>query len=99
LAGVQAGNVYYYFKTKEALAQVVIGEHERSLRETFGALTQAHGVSCSESKSGSTRSQRASPLPSTRRAASGLRVTGRGVERTDESSGALTRRRDRPPGI
>jgi TetR/AcrR family transcriptional regulator, transcriptional repressor for nem operon len=43
LAGVPAGNVYYYFKTKEALAQVVIGEHERSLRETFGALTKAHG--------------------------------------------------------
>lgn len=43
LAGVPAGNVYYYFKTKEALAQVVIGEHERALRETFGALTKTHG--------------------------------------------------------
>jgi AcrR family transcriptional regulator len=43
LAGVSAGNVYYYFKTKEALAQVVIGEHERALREMFAVLTKTHG--------------------------------------------------------
>lgn len=42
-AQVSLGNLYYYFKTKEALAEVVISEHERILRSHFDALTQAHG--------------------------------------------------------
>ncbi len=42
-AQVSLGNLYYYFKTKEALAVVVIGEHERTLRQHFAALTKAHG--------------------------------------------------------
>jgi TetR/AcrR family transcriptional repressor of nem operon len=41
-ANVPPGNVYYYFKTKEALTEVVIGEHERILRTRFEALTSAH---------------------------------------------------------
>jgi len=41
-AKVPPGNVYYYFKTKEALAEVVISEHERTLRARFDALTTAH---------------------------------------------------------
>jgi TetR/AcrR family transcriptional regulator, transcriptional repressor for nem operon len=41
-AKVPLGNVYYYFKTKEALAEVVINEHARTLREHFGALTSGY---------------------------------------------------------
>src|SRR5271170_2559318 len=41
-AEVPVGNVYYYFKTKEALAEAVIGAHEKALRERFAAWTSAH---------------------------------------------------------
>lgn len=34
-AKVPLGNVYYYFKTKEALAEAVIAEHEKALRQRF----------------------------------------------------------------
>jgi TetR/AcrR family transcriptional regulator, transcriptional repressor for nem operon len=42
-AHVPLGNVYYYFKTKEALAEAVIASHEQSLRVQFVAWTEAHG--------------------------------------------------------
>src|SRR3984957_12415535 len=35
VARAPLGNVYYYFRTKEALAEAVIGAHERALRERF----------------------------------------------------------------
>src|SRR5579863_1976896 len=41
-ARVPVGNVYYYFKTKEALAEAVIASHEAALRELFASWTAAH---------------------------------------------------------
>jgi len=41
-AEVPLGNVYYYFKTKDALAEAVIAFHEGALRERFAAWTSAH---------------------------------------------------------
>jgi AcrR family transcriptional regulator len=41
-ADVPAGNVYYYFKTKEALAEAVVSAHEEALRACFASWTQAH---------------------------------------------------------
>lgn len=41
-AHVPLGNVYYYFKTKEALAEAVIAAHEAALRERLAALDAAH---------------------------------------------------------
>ncbi len=41
-ADVPLGNVYYYFKTKEALAEAVIASHEAALRAQFAAWTRAH---------------------------------------------------------
>jgi TetR/AcrR family transcriptional repressor of nem operon len=41
-ASVPLGNVYYYFKTKEALAEAVIASHEAALRECFASWTAAH---------------------------------------------------------
>ena len=41
-ASVPLGNVYYYFKTKEALAEAVIAAHEQALREWFASLDAAH---------------------------------------------------------
>ncbi len=39
---VPLGNVHYYFKTKEALAQAVIVAHELALQACFAAWTKAH---------------------------------------------------------
>jgi TetR/AcrR family transcriptional repressor of nem operon len=41
-AEVPLGNVYYYFKTKEALAEAVISAHEVALRERLASWTSAH---------------------------------------------------------
>src|SRR5580704_13402981 len=41
-ASVPLGNVYYYFKTKEALAEAVITAHEQALRELFASWDAAH---------------------------------------------------------
>jgi len=41
-AQVPLGNVYYYFRTKDALAQAVIASHEASLREQFSSWEAAH---------------------------------------------------------
>src|SRR5271165_3594655 len=41
-AKVPLGNVYYYFKTKEALAEAVIASHEAALRERFESWEAAH---------------------------------------------------------
>jgi TetR/AcrR family transcriptional regulator, transcriptional repressor for nem operon len=41
-ADVPLGNVYYYFKTKEALAEAVIASHEAALRELFTSWANAH---------------------------------------------------------
>lgn len=41
-AKVPLGNVYYYFKTKEALAEAVITAHEEALRARFASWTAAH---------------------------------------------------------
>jgi AcrR family transcriptional regulator len=41
-ASVPLGNVYYYFKTKEALAEAVIAAHEQALRERFASWDVAH---------------------------------------------------------
>jgi AcrR family transcriptional regulator len=41
-AEVPLGNVYYYFKTKEALAEAVIVSHEDALRQRFGSWAEAH---------------------------------------------------------
>jgi TetR/AcrR family transcriptional repressor of nem operon len=41
-ASVPLGNVYYYFKTKEALAEAVITAHEQALRERFASWDAAH---------------------------------------------------------
>jgi TetR/AcrR family transcriptional regulator, transcriptional repressor for nem operon len=41
-AEVPLGNVYYYFRTKEALAEAVIASHEDALRERFATWTKAH---------------------------------------------------------
>ena len=40
-ASVPLGNVYYYFKTKEALAEAVIAAHETALREQFASWDAA----------------------------------------------------------
>jgi AcrR family transcriptional regulator len=42
LAHVPLGNVYYYFKTKEALAEAVIAAHEAALRERFASWAATH---------------------------------------------------------
>jgi TetR/AcrR family transcriptional repressor of nem operon len=44
-ARVPLGNVYYYFKTKDALAEAVIAAHEAALRERLAALEAAHADS------------------------------------------------------
>src|SRR5258708_18233482 len=41
-ASVPLGNVYYYFRTKEALAEAVIAAHEQALRERFASWDAAH---------------------------------------------------------
>ena len=41
-AGVPLGNVYYYFKTKEALAEAVICAHEAALRAVFAEWSKAN---------------------------------------------------------
>jgi TetR/AcrR family transcriptional regulator, transcriptional repressor for nem operon len=41
-ASVPLGNVYYYFKTKEALAEAVIAAHEQALRARFASWDTAH---------------------------------------------------------
>ena len=41
-AGVPLGNLYYYFKTKESLAEAVIEEHKASLRTLFAGWVSAH---------------------------------------------------------
>jgi TetR/AcrR family transcriptional regulator, transcriptional repressor for nem operon len=41
-AEVPLGNIYYYFKTKEALAEAVIRAHEGALRARFASWTRAH---------------------------------------------------------
>jgi TetR/AcrR family transcriptional repressor of nem operon len=41
-AKVPLGNVYYYFKTKEALAEAVIASHEADLLAMFGEWGAAH---------------------------------------------------------
>ncbi len=41
-ADVPVGNVYYYFKTKEALAEAVIASHEAALRGLFASWAEAH---------------------------------------------------------
>jgi AcrR family transcriptional regulator len=40
-AKVPLGNVYYYFKTKEALAEAVLAFHEAALRQALAAWTAA----------------------------------------------------------
>lgn len=40
-ASVPLGNVYYYFRTKEALAEAVITAHEQALRERFASWDAA----------------------------------------------------------
>jgi TetR/AcrR family transcriptional repressor of nem operon len=39
-ADVPAGNVYYYFKTKDELVQAAITDHARAIRETLNALDE-----------------------------------------------------------
>jgi TetR/AcrR family transcriptional regulator, transcriptional repressor for nem operon len=41
-SGVPLGNVYYYFKTKDAIAEAVITAHEADLRGLFAAWTAKH---------------------------------------------------------
>ena len=41
-AGVPLGNVYYYFKTKDALLQAVIETHLAGQRSTLAAIDDAH---------------------------------------------------------
>jgi AcrR family transcriptional regulator len=41
-AGVPLGNVYYYFKTKEALAEAVISSHETALRALLSEWSKAN---------------------------------------------------------
>ena len=41
-AAVPLGNVYYYFTTKEALAEAVIAAHEDALRERFASWEVEH---------------------------------------------------------
>src|SRR5579862_8927716 len=41
-AQVPLGNVYYYFRTKDALAEAVIASHEAALREQFSSWEAAH---------------------------------------------------------
>src|SRR5271170_269860 len=41
-AKVPLGNLYYYFKTKDALAEAVIQAHEEALRERFAQWTSTH---------------------------------------------------------
>jgi AcrR family transcriptional regulator len=41
-AKVPLGNVYYYFKTKEALAEAVIASHETDLLAMFAGWVEAH---------------------------------------------------------
>jgi AcrR family transcriptional regulator len=42
VAKVPLGNVYYYFRTKEALAEAVIASHEGALRERFASWSTEH---------------------------------------------------------
>ncbi len=42
LAGVPLGNVYYYFKTKDAIAEAVIASHEADLRMMFSNWIAKH---------------------------------------------------------
>jgi AcrR family transcriptional regulator len=41
-ARVPLGNVYYYYRTKDALADAVIASHEASLREQFSSWEVEH---------------------------------------------------------
>jgi TetR/AcrR family transcriptional repressor of nem operon len=43
-ADVPLGNVYYYFKTKDALAEAVISAHEGALRALFASWTSKHAA-------------------------------------------------------
>jgi TetR/AcrR family transcriptional repressor of nem operon len=42
VARVPLGNVYYYFKTKEALVEAVIASHEEALRSLFAGWAATH---------------------------------------------------------
>jgi AcrR family transcriptional regulator len=42
VARVPLGNVYYYFRTKEALVEAVIASHEEALRSRFAAWDATH---------------------------------------------------------
>ena len=42
-ASVPLGNVYYYFKSKDALAEAVIGAHEQALRLQFALWVERCG--------------------------------------------------------
>jgi TetR/AcrR family transcriptional regulator, transcriptional repressor for nem operon len=42
-ANVPLGNVYYYFKTKDALAEAVLGAHEHALRLQFASWVEVCG--------------------------------------------------------
>src|SRR5271170_8038749 len=42
VAKVPLGNVYYYFKTKDALAEAVIAAHEAALKKRFASWVEAH---------------------------------------------------------
>jgi len=41
-ASVPLGNLYYYFRTKDALAEAVIAAHEQALRGRFASWDAAH---------------------------------------------------------
>ena len=41
-AGVPLGNVYYYFKTKNDLAEAVVEAHKREARAMLAAVDAAH---------------------------------------------------------
>jgi len=43
-ADVPLGNVYYYFKTKDAIAEAVISAHEGALRALFASWTSKHAA-------------------------------------------------------
>ena len=43
-ADVPLGNLYYYFKTKDALAEAVISAHEGALRARFASWTSKHAA-------------------------------------------------------
>jgi AcrR family transcriptional regulator len=42
VADVPAGNVYYYFKTKDDIVTAVIESHAEQIRETLGSISSRH---------------------------------------------------------